>query len=172
MFSSGIRRRARPSVKSLVFSLVLFSAAAYVGWKLFLNYLYEPLAAAAVVALLVTLFRFRGIRSGLPAPYGRGRVSIIDEKAALRSGVLIVLGGIISMVGLMASVFLIPPEQYFVLLIGVIAGLPLSQAVFFALVAIVEAGSRSKIFWVTEETKKDERAVLVKTVEMVPRAQR
>jgi hypothetical protein len=172
VFISGFRRRARPSVKILVFSLAVFSAAVYVGWALLFNSMYEPLAAAAVVALLVTLFRFRGLRSGLPTPYGRGRVSIIDEKAASRSGVLLVLGGFISMVGLMASVVLIPPELYFVLLIGVIAGLPVSQAVFFAVVAIVEARSRSKIFWVTEETTKDERTVLVKTVEMVPRAQR
>ena len=169
---SGLRRRARPSVKILVFSLAVFSAAVYVGWELLFNSLYEPLAAAAIVALLVTLFRFRGLRSGLPTPYGRGRVSIIDEKSAYRSGLLLVLGGFVSMVGLVASVAVIPPELYFVLLMGIIAGLPVSQAVFFALVAIVEARSRSKIFWVTEETTKHEKTVLVKTVEMVPRAQR
>ena len=172
MLLSGLRRRARPSVKILVFSLAVFSAAVYVGWELLFNSLYEPLAAAAIVALLVTLFRFRGLRSGLPTPYGRGRVSIIDEKSAYRSGLLLVLGGFVSMVGLVASVAVIPPELYFVLLMGIIAGLPVSQAVFFALVTVIEARSRSKIFWVTEETTKEEKTVLVKTVEMVPRAQR
>jgi hypothetical protein len=156
-------------VKSLVFSLLVTSAVAYLGWELFLYYLYEPLIATAIVALLVAWFRFRGLRSGLPAPYGRGRVSIIDEKASMRSGVLLVLGGIISVGGLMASVYLLPPELYFIVLIGVVAGLPLSQAVYFALVASVEAKSHSRVFLATEETTRDGADVLVKTVEMVHR---
>ncbi|MGP8057046.1 MAG: hypothetical protein ACLP9K_05560 [Nitrososphaerales archaeon] len=156
-------------MKSLVFSLLVSSAVSYLGWELFLYYLYEPLTATVIVALLVAWFRFRSLRSGLPAPYGRGRVSIIDEKASMRSGLLLVLGGIISVGGLMASVYLLPPELYFIVLIGVVAGLPLSQAVYFALVASVEATSRSRVLLATEETTRDGVDVLVKTVEMVPR---
>ncbi len=154
-------------MKSLVFSIVVSSATAYVGWELLLYYLYEPLTVAAVVAILVALFRFRSLRSGMPAPFGLGRASVIDEKATARSGFLLVLGGIISVVGLMGSVFFIPPELYFVLLLGIIAGLPLSVIVFFALVAFVEARSSSRIYLVAEEATKEGETVLVKTVEMV-----
>jgi hypothetical protein len=171
VFISGHRRRARPSVKNLAFSLVVSFAVVFLGWELFVGKLYEPLAAAGAIALLVTWFRFRGLRSGLPSPYGQGKTSVVDEKVAMRSGVLIVLGGILSVVGLMASVFLFPPEYYFVLLLGVIAGLPLSQVLFFALVSGVESKSRSKIFLLAEEKTKDEKTVLVKSIEMVPRAQ-
>jgi hypothetical protein len=168
MFSSDQRRRLRPSLKSLGLSLVVCPSALYLGWQFFGNLFYAPLLAALAVALAPTWFRMRGLRSSLPEPYGNGRVSTIDASAAARSGLLIVLVGMISMVGLMGSVFILPPVVFFVLVFGLMAGLPLNEVVFFGLVTRLERKTHSRIFAVTEETSESGRTVLVKTVELTP----
>jgi hypothetical protein len=127
-----------------------------------------PVVAALVVSSSVTWFRFRGLRAGLPRPYGHGRASSVDARSAARSGVFIALGGIVSVGAVLGSVFVLPPVVFFALVFGLAAGLPLEELVFFTLVTRLERGSKTRIFSVTEETGRDDDVVLVKTVEMVP----
>lgn len=150
-------------------SAIVFPAALLVASRFFPSDIYVPLAGALIVSFSVTWFRFRGLRSGLPKPYGRGRRSSIDAKSSARSGLLIVLGGILCLVVVMGSVIFLPPVAFFALVFGLTAGLPLEELVFFALVARLERASRTRIFSVTEETEEGGEEVLVKTVEMVPR---
>lgn len=122
-----------------------------------------------MVSLSVTGYRFRSLRSGMPKPYGLGKPSSIDAKSAARSGLLIVLGGIFCLVVVLGSVYFLPPVAFFALIFGLMAGLPLEELVFFALVTRIERASRTRIFSVTEETEQGGEEVLLKTVEMIPR---
>jgi|GEM_PF-706592 hypothetical protein len=170
MLGSDQRKRLRPTLKSLGLSLIVCPSALYLGWSLFGYLFYAPLLASLAVALVIVWFRMRGLRSALPEPYGNGRVSTIDASAAARTGFLIILGGILLMVGVMGSFYFLPSEYMalFVLVFGLMAGLPLNEIVFFALVTGLERKSRSRIFAVTEETSESGRTVLVKTVELAP----
>ncbi len=79
---------------------------------------------------------------------------------------MVSLGGGMSLVGLMASVFFLPPEIFLALFFGVTGGLPLSQLLFFTLVTWYETRSGKRIFYVSVETTIDDEPVLVKAVEM------
>lgn len=149
-------------------SLVVCPSALYLGWVLFGDLFYAPLLASLAVALALVWFRMRGLRSGLPEPYGNGKVSTIDAASAARSGMLIILGGILSMVLLLGSVYFLPWLAFFVLVFSLMAGLPLNEIVLFALVARLERRSQSRIFSVTEETSQNGKTVLVRTVELAP----
>lgn len=170
MFGSDQRRRLRPTLKSLGLSLVVCPSALILGWSLFGYLFYAPLLASLAVALAVVWFRMRGLKSALPEPYGNGRVSKIDARTAVRSGVLIILAGVLSLVVFMGGFYLLPSEAFFlfVLVFGLMAGLPLSEIVFFALVTRLERKSKSRILAVTEETSENGKTVLVKTVELAP----
>jgi hypothetical protein len=152
-------------------SAVVCAGALLLAGRFFLGYFYAPLAATLAVSLSVTWFRFRGLKSGLPSPYGQGRATSIDAKKAARSGLLIVLGGVFLLVVVFGSVNFLPPIAFFALIFGLMAGLPLEELVFFGVVTRLEETSKTLIFSVTEETVRDGDTVLVKTVEMAPRLQ-
>lgn len=139
----------------------------YFGWLSFYDF-YIPLLASLTVALVLAWFRMRGVRAALPEPYGKGRTKTIDADAAARSGLLIVLAGILSLVGLMGTVYILPPDIFLVVVIGLMAGLPMNEIVFFALVTWTESRYQSRIFSVTDETSQGGRDVLVKSVELAP----
>ncbi len=154
-------------MKSLGLSIAVCSAALYLAALLF-GYLdfYMPFAAVLVIALAALWLRARGLRSGLPEPYGKGKVSTTDTKRATRVGLLIALGGALSTVVLLASVFFLPPAVFIAVVFGIMAGLPLNEVVFFALVARYERISKSRIFLITEETEEGGKTALVKTFEL------
>jgi hypothetical protein len=111
MFSQEGERRARPSIKSLLLSVLVFSGVIYLSATRFFFYdTYLPLGVALVIALAVFAYRSRNLREKMPEPYGKGRTSTVDAKAALRSGILLSVGGGLSLVGLMGSVFFLPSE--------------------------------------------------------------
>jgi hypothetical protein len=170
MFDSDQRRRLRPTLKSLGLSLVVCPSALYLGWYLFGYLFYDPLLASVAVALVVVLFRMRGLRSSMPEPYGNGRVSTIDANTAARSGLLIVLAGMLSFVAIIGGFYFLPSEALalFVLIFGLMAGLPMNEIVYFALVTRLERKSRSRIFAVMQETSESGRVVVVKSVELAP----
>ena len=157
----------RPSKKSLGVSVIVCLIGLSFAATLFGYYFYFPLAATVVVSLAAFLVRIRGIRSGLPEPYGRGKVSKIDVKGTGRSGFLLLLGGVLSTVGLLATVFFLPPVVFLALIFGFISGMPLSEVAYFILVARYEAISGSRIYLITEEAgQPGEAASLVKSFEM------
>lgn len=118
------------------------------------------MAAAAV------WIRTRSLRAGLPEPYGKGKVSTIDAKKATRDGLLLALAGALATFGVLGSVYVLPPVVFFSLVFGLAAGLPMSEIVFFAVVARLEKASESRIFRVTEETEDEGKPALVKTLTM------
>lgn len=168
MLSPGQRKRLRPGLKSLGLSLVLCPCAVYLGWRFFGYELYLPLLGSLAVALSLAWFRMRGVSSSLPEPYGKGRMTTIDAEAAVRSGLLLVVGCTLAIVGLMGSVYFLPAFAFFAVVIGLTAGLPMSEIVVFVLLTRLERKSRSRIFSVIEETSRDGKDVLVKSVEMAP----
>jgi len=149
-------------------SAIVFACALLLASRFFPHDFYVPVTAALVVSLSVTWFRFRGLRSGLPSPYGRGRSSSVSARSAARSGILLMLGGVLSLVLVLGSVYFLPPVAFFGLVFGLMAGLPLEELVFFGLVTRLERASDTRIFSVTEEAGDEGDLVLVKTVEMVP----
>ena len=154
-------------MKSLGMSAVVCPAALYLASLFFgYYYFYMPLAAVLIVAFAVVWFRTRGLRSGLPQPYGKGRASTTDAKKAVRQGLLIVLGGALATVGLLGSVYFLPPPVFFAVVFGLAAGLPLNEIAFFVLVTRLERKSESRIFVITEEAEEGGEAALVKTIEM------
>ena len=168
MFSSPGRKKARPSMVSLVWSVLIFAATIPLAWTFFSDYVYVPLIGMAVLAALPSLYRLRGLKRGFPEPYGDGKVSIIDSKSNLRAGYLIVAGGFLCIVLLFGSIFFIPAFDFFVIIFSLTGGLPLSQVVFFLMVLSIERAAGSRIFVVTDETTQDGTSVLEKTFEMSP----
>jgi hypothetical protein len=68
----------------------------------------------------------------------------------------------------MGTVFFLPADIFFVVVVGLMAGLPMNEIVFFALVTWTESRYQSRIFSVTDETSQGGRDVLVKSVELAP----
>lgn len=147
--------------------MFVFAAAIYLAAAAFFFYeVYMPIIAALIISSAVLCYRARGLKEAMPEPYGRGKASTLDAKATERLGILLAVGGGLSTVGLMASVFFLPPEIFFSVLFGVTAGLPLSQVFFFTFVTWYERKSRKKIFFVNEDASVGKDEVFVKTVEM------
>ena len=141
----------------------------YLALTIFGSLFYAPLLVALVVALIPVWYRMRGVNASMPEPYGRGQVKTIDSASAARSGLLITLGGIVAMVGLIGSVYLFPdPQEYFALILGLTAGLPLNEILYFSLVYRLERRSKSRILVITEETSQNGKEVLFKTFELSP----
>jgi hypothetical protein len=172
MFRTGGRRRIRPGIKSFALSCFVCPAGLYLSTFLPFDSFLEPLSATLVIALAVALFRFGRLRQGLPEPYGRGKTSVYDATAMARSGVLIIIGGAVLMVGVIGSSLLVPtfpPAAYFSMVFGLMAGLPLSEVLFFAEVSMVERSAKGRVFEVAEETEEGDSSVLRKSIEIVPR---
>ncbi len=171
MFEPVYMRRARPSIASLAFSLAVCGAGlaftVYAG--LFGALLYVPLAIAAVIGIAICAYRFGGLRASLPKPYGEGRVTRIDATATYRHGVLIMVGGVLALVAMFGSVYLVSPFiLFFPLVFGLMIGLPLSQALYYASVMRLEERAKGRIFVMTEEVTENDQAVLLKTAELRP----
>lgn len=172
MFETAYRRRARPSIKSVTFSAALAAIAVlFAAWTgLFGLQFYAPAAIALFSAFAVLIFRVRGLRAALPKPYGLGRVTRIDPRRSARDGALIVVGGFASLVGVFASAFFLNPFLvFFPLTFGLMAGLPLSQLLYFAAVMRFEAAAGARIYTVTEDSTEDGVAVLLRSAELSPK---
>jgi hypothetical protein len=171
MFSSPGRKKVRPSAASVIWATAVFAAAVPVAWAFFSDYIYFPLAGMGILAAFPSLYRFKGLRRGLPRPYGQGKPSIINSSSAYRAGILVIIGGVSCMILLFASVFFIPTFALFVIMFSLTGGLPLSQIIFFLMVFYIERASGSKVFvTITDETVQDKSPVLVKQFEMSPNA--
>ncbi len=170
MFADGARKRVRPGLPSIAFTSFVFAASIALAAGFPFQGVWEPLAVALVIGIVVTWLRLRGIRNGLPEPYGRGTVSFIDIKKAGRSGILVTLGGVFLTIGLMGSVFFLPPEAFFLVVFGVMGGLPFSQILFSVAVVRLERVGGGRIYAVTEEIQEGDNPVLRKSVELVPQA--
>jgi hypothetical protein len=167
MFTTSRKRRARPSWLSLGLSLLVFTATIWLAvTTVFYYYVYMPVIVALAISTAVFLYRARSLRARMPAPYGGGEPTIVTLKAAMRSGILLTVGGGGSLVGLMATVFFLPPVISLSIIFGLIIGLPLSEILFFTLVTRYERRSGTSVFFVNEETEIDGETALVKTVEM------
>lgn len=166
MLTSNERRRVRPSVKSLGLSVLVCPVALYFAFLLFGYYLYVPLGAALVVAAAAVWFRTRRLRAGLPEPYGKGKASTTDTKKAAREGLLTLLVGALATVGLLGSVYVLPPPVFFTVVFGLAAGMPLNEIALFVLVTRLERTSGSRIFLITEEIEDDGKPALLRTFEM------
>jgi hypothetical protein len=153
----------------MVWAAALVAVAVPLAWTFFSGSVYIPVLGMALIAALPSIYRLRNLRRGLPEPYGRGRVSVIDTKSAIRSGMFMVLGGIVCVVFLLGSIYFVPAFAVFAMMFSLAGGLPLSQVVFFIMVFTVERASRSRIFEVvTDETTDDENPRLTKSFEMSP----
>jgi len=167
LFSPAPRRRARPSLKSLALSSVVFVGALWLAFaNFFFYYVYIPAFVALVISLAVFSYRTIRLRAAMPEPYGKGQTSVVGAKAAIRLGMIIAFGGGALLIALMASVFFLPPVAFFALLFGVTAGMPLSQILFFGIVSWYERKSSMKIYFVNEETQANDEEVVVRSVDM------
>jgi len=166
MFASGRDRRVRPSKKSLVLSLLVSAGGLYLSVWAFGYLAYLPLTVSLLVALVAFAYRTRGLRSGLPEPYGRGKATTTDTAHATRIGLLMTLGGVLVTLFLFGSVFFLPPIFFLTVVFGIIVGLPVNEIAFFGLVERYEWKTETRIFQVTEETEHEGRAALVKSLEM------
>lgn len=167
MLISAGRRRVRPPLKSVGLSAVILPVAVYFAYLVFGDYVYVPIAAAVVAASAVVWVRFRGLRAGLPEPYGRGRDSVLDAKQAQRQALLLVLAGAAATIGVLGTVYVLPAVVFFVLVFGLAAGMPFSELLFFAAVRRLESASGSSIYQVSEEVEENGRPLLVKSLRMV-----
>ena len=166
-FSPGNRRRARPSVRNLVWSVLVTLGAILLANVFFFGYLFPPLAGMAVVSALIATLRMVGLQRGMPPPYGRGRVSVMDSKAVARGGILIVIGTIAGTILLLGTVFFLPPLEFFILLFSVAGGLPLSQVVYFSVIQAMERTRNGRIFIVLQESEEAGSPVLLRSVELL-----
>ncbi len=169
MLQSGDRRMVKPSVRSVVFSLAVALIALVVARYYFPSDYYVPVASAIVVSLGVTWFMHRRLRPYLPAPYGEGKTSSMDAASTMRSGLLLIVGGIVCLIGVFGSVYLLPPPVYFSVIFGLMIGLPLAELFYFGLVNRLERSTMTKIYWVTEEKNEGDDLVLLKSVAMIHR---
>jgi hypothetical protein len=156
----------RPSIKSLLLSLVVCVAALYFALFLFEGDFLFPLAASIGVAGALTWYRMRNLSQSLPSPYGNGKLSVLNAASSLRSGILIIVAGAALTLGLMATVYFLPPLVFFTLVFGLAGGLPLGEVVFFALVTRLELKSGRRIMAVTEEADENGKEAYVKTLEL------
>ncbi|MBI3858862.1 MAG: hypothetical protein HY296_01270 [Thaumarchaeota archaeon] len=168
MYLSNMPKRARPSRKSIVWSTILVVTAILLSQPVFLYEAYVPEIAMAVTAGTVSAYRLRALLRGMPEPHGRGKVTVIDEGAAAKTGGLLVVGGILSIVVLLGSIFLVGSYYVLAIMLGLAGGLPLSQLSYFAIVLWIEKRTKSNIMVIAEESTQDGRSVLIKTVEMIP----
>jgi archaellum biogenesis protein FlaJ (TadC family) len=171
LFEPVYRKRLRPSVKSLCFSIGLLCVALLAAVFLvpFGGEIYFPILIAAFIALGISLFRVRGLRTGLPPPYGSGSVTRIDARRTARDGILLVVGMLVVMVGLFGSVLVVDPALFFFpVTFGLVIGLPLSQVAFFGIIASLESRENGRIYSVTEETTEEGEPVLLKSLQLKP----
>lgn len=138
----------------------------YLAIFLFEYIFYLPLLVALAIMFAITFYRMRGLRVRLPKPYGSGMPVYVGPRQTARTGLLILLGGIVLIVLPLASVFFLPPIAFFTLVFGLISGLPLSEIAFFIAIVYLERLSRSSLFSLTEESERDGKTLLIKTVEM------
>lgn len=161
------RRRARPSLKSLGFSAVIAAVALYLIVYLFEGLSYAPLSVALAMAVGVYLYRSRGLRRRLPAPYGEGKEETIGAREMTRTGLLMIVGGVVFVVLPLATVFFLP-VLFFILYLALPLGLALSEIFQFGWLARLEARIGEEVYSITETTEVDGREAVVKTAVLIP----
>ncbi|MDA4116852.1 MAG: hypothetical protein OK455_00715 [Thaumarchaeota archaeon] len=169
MFSSASRRkRARPSLVSLGFSIAVAAVASYLVFYVFGSLSYIPLAVALATTLVVSHLRSRTLRSRLPEPYGKGREDHIGRGQMARMGLGLIGGGFALVVLPLVSVFFLP-VILFVAYTAFPLGIALAEVVHFLWVRRLEKTTGSDVYSVTEPVEVDGRAELVKTAQLVPK---
>jgi hypothetical protein len=158
----------KPSYKSVGFALLVEFGFAYSSYAYFGNgslYLITPIIIA--VALVSTHIRGRGIREGLPPPYGRAKVVEIRAREVLNRGVLMVMSGILFLIVPLFLFYLAPGELLIGLILGLGGGLSLSEPLFFASIHLLERRMGLLIYSVDELGLEDGTQVLTKRIELI-----
>jgi len=165
------RHKIRPSNKSVGFTAVLSVVSVYVSVVVLgeTALLFTFPLALGVVALVVFM-RTRPLKRGLPEPVGRGLDWEIRSGQAMRQGVLVVLLGIAMLFVPIALLFYLPGWLVIGAVLGIVTGLSLSDSVFSVWIVRIERQTRSEIFSVTELVEEGGKQLLVKSVELIPRA--
>lgn len=152
---------------SLGLSLVVAASASYLTIYLFEGLSYAPLSAALLTAAAVFLHRSRSLRRRLPEPYGEGREETIGAREMTRTGLLLVLGGIVFVVLPLSTVFFLP-ILFFILYLAFALGLALAEILQFAWISRLEARAGAQVCSVTEETELGGRGAMIKRTVLVP----
>ena len=169
MFPTGAKaKRARPSLLSLGFSVVVAGLVSYLVIYLFEGSSYVPLSVALATAAVVYLVRSRGLRRRLPAPHGRGLVETTGQREMARTGALMILGGVAVTVLPLATIFFVP-IVFFVLYLAFPLGLSLAEILQFAWIARIEARAGAEVISVTEPTEVDGKSAMIKTATLHPK---
>ena len=169
MMGMGDRRRVLPGRITIGYSLGLFAAGAYVSTQLpFTIGIIEPLIAGASLAIGLTAYRLARLRRGLQPPYGGGKVSTVTAKGLARSGQFMFLGTLGLFVGILGTVFILPPEVFFLMIFALVVGLPLANLGYYLGVRYFEQKKGGRIYAVLEDDENDEGPVLKKSFELSP----
>jgi hypothetical protein len=164
LFPTSSSRRVRPSLKSLILSMLVVGFAAYTVVSLLDGEAYLSLMLALVIALGILAYRNSSLQSRLPEPHGRGRPAYVGVAQMRRTGVLMVIGGILVVVIPIASVSFLPPLYFFTVIFGIIIGFPSSEVLFFLRVNQLETRLGGVLRSVTEESDAEGEQLLIKTV--------
>jgi hypothetical protein len=164
MFPTSSSRRVRPSFKSLLFSVLIVGIAAYTLLSLLDGEAFLSLILALGIALGILAYRNSSLQSRLPEPHGRGRPAYVGVAQMRRTGILLIIGGILVVVIPIASVSFLPPLYFFTLIFGIIIGFPSSEVLFFLRVNQLETRLGGTFRSVTEESDADGEQLLIKTV--------
>lgn len=162
------RRRARPSLASLAFALVVAAVSLYLIALIFGTFAYIPIGVGVLSLGVVFFYRSTSLRRRLPPPLGQGREETTSSARMARTGALIVAGGLALVVVPLATVFVFP-TLFFILYLGFPLGLSLAEVAQFAWVSRLEAAARAEVYSVTELTEVDGRDAIIKRVVLTPR---
>jgi len=166
MFPTSPSSRLRPSLKSLSLSVIVVAVSSYVVLGLLGLAAYPSFVLALAIAVVTLLYREAGLRSRLPEPFGRGEVSTLTAGDMRRTGILIVIGGILLVVVPVASVSFLPPLYFFTLIFGIVIGFPVSEVVYFARVAMVERRLGGVLRTYTAESDAGGEEMLIRSVRL------
>jgi hypothetical protein len=168
--TAGRRKRARPSMLSLGLSIIVAVVAVILILDLFGEFYYAPLYAAVVVGLLVLLLRSRGLTRKVPHPYGAGMEDVVSPRAAVRTGILMIVGGVALVVIPLASIFFLPVAVFFAIYLALGLGISLGEVFQFAWVTRLEARTGAEVYAISEEARVEGEDAIIKRVVLIPRS--
>ncbi len=174
MFEPVYRKRVRPSPRSLVYSSAVLAVIVVFTLAInpFAGAIYIPFAIGGAIAVVVALIRQRGVRSGLPPPYGQGKVQRIDARKTARDAMFLIAGSALAFVGVFGSVIVVSPYLlFFPVVYGMMFGLPLSEVLFYLVISRIERTSAGRIYMTTEQATEGGVTLLVKSIELRQTAQ-
>jgi predicted membrane metal-binding protein len=149
-------------------SVVVVPVAAYLVLYIFGGFSYIPVSVAVAVAVVIFLFRSRGVKRKLPKPHGEGREEIVSAAQMARTGLLMIVGGIVLVVLPLATIFFLP-VLFFILYLALALAIPLTEMLQFAWIARLEKKVGAEIYSITEETEVDGKDAVMKRIVFLPR---